>query len=232
MKPDKRLILGICCGVLAAIFTAMYISGARAEALTSREAAIKQYGGETCEVCVATRDIASGEVIAQSDITMQTWIVDLLPSGAIVDDDEVVGKTAQTAILQNEVFAQAKVGQPTETLTVPSGLCAVTVPSKDVQAVGGALSAGAVVNVYATSESSVRLLGQNILVLETSNSGYSRESTSAFGNASSRASVSWVTLAVTPESVSELIAASKTESLYLTLPATSVDTTESLGKGE
>lgn len=221
-KPNKRLVASVCCGVAAAILISIYLSSARAEALTSRESAIEEYGGETAEVYVATQDIAAGEVIEESDVELMEWLVDLLPEGAITELDDVVGKTALQAIYENEPVTTSMAGDASASVSVPDGLCAVSVPSEDVEAVGGALKPGSTVNVYAVG-SSVQLIGEDILILETSISDSTDEnSETVFGDASSRDSVSWVTLAVTPESVEELISASNAGTLYFALPGDDV----------
>ena len=69
-------------------------------------------------------------------------------------------------------------------------------------------------DVYASGSNGVVLLGQRILVLETSNSA---------AGVSSRGSLTWITLAVTQESVEELLNASKAGKLYITLPGASVE---------
>ncbi len=221
LKMDKRLAVGIACGLLASILMAVYLSDARAEALSYREDAIREYGGEVVQVCVATRDISQGQTISQQDVELRTWVADLLPQDAAMDVRDVVGQTAQQPILSNEPISAAKVGSPQQDIVVPDGLCAVSVPSQDVQSVGGALKPGDTVNVYAVG-SGVSLIGESILVLETSSAGAGSESSSStFGSSSSKASVTWVTLAVTPESVEQLIASSKSGNLYFALPGSS-----------
>lgn len=217
MKLGKRMVIGIACGCLAALFMMVYLSDVRAQALDARQSAIERYGGEVAQVCVATRDVASGEVLAAGDIELKPWPVDLLPADAVTDEDDAVGETARVALLKNEPLSESRIGDALSSVTVPEGLCAVSVPSQDVSAVGGAIKGGSLVNVYAFG-SSVRLLGEGVLVLETSNSGAYEKGGTVFGNASGRSSLAWVTLAVTPDSVEELIAASKNEGLYFSLP--------------
>ena len=80
-------------------------------------------------------------------------------------------------------------------------------------AVGGAIRAGSFVDVYVeTSEGRIVSLGQNILVLETSSTA------DASTDEESQESLTWVTLAVTRESVSELITASTRGTIHLALP--------------
>jgi pilus assembly protein CpaB len=139
-------------------------------------------------------------------------VVDLLPAGDVAKAQaDVDGRVAQTNIKKNEPVLLERVGDGSSRISVPDGLEAVTVSSDDVLAVGGAIRAGSLVDVYVeTSASKVVLLGQKILVLET-NGGASNE------NADKQ--VSWVTLAVTPESTSELLTASVKGTIHLVLPS-------------
>ncbi len=229
MHGRKRLIVGAACAAVAVILMLLYISDVRAESMETRARAIARYGGETVEVCTATRDISPGDVISNGDVEKLEWVVDLLPEGAVTDPSEIVGLTATAQILANEPITMKRVGSSSESISIPDGLSAVTIPSEDVLAVGGAVESGSLVDVYATDSSSVRLLGERILVLETSNTGSSQQSQQGFGTAASRASISWVTLAVTPESVEEVIAASRSGNLYLSLPGSQPDVVSESG---
>ena len=132
MKPkinlDKKLAAGIACGIAAAILMSIYLSDARAEALSYREDAIRQYGGETVQVCVATHDISQGKTISQQDVELKTWVADLLPENATTNVADVVGQTAQQTIMSNEPISKSKVGAQHLDITVPDGLCAVSAP--------------------------------------------------------------------------------------------------------
>ena len=74
---------------------------------------------------------------------------------------------------------------------------------------GGAVAAGSRVDVYATGGTSTDVLASGVLVLATSASA--QESTTD-------AKVSWITVAVAPESVQEIVAAAQKTELYFTLP--------------
>ncbi|NTU90204.1 MAG: Flp pilus assembly protein CpaB [Actinobacteria bacterium] len=211
MNAKKRLILGIACGVLAAMAMLVYAAQVRAEERSAREDALSRYGGEQIEVCVATRDILPGEELDTSNVSSQLWLVDLLPVDCITSQNEIIGSSANSLILANEPLSMQRVGDIGEDISVPDGLCAVSIPSQDVRAVGGAISRGSLVNVYASTDTGIILLGEKLLVLETSNSLASE--------ASSSNALSWVTLAVTFESVQELLDAARSETLYLTLPS-------------
>ena len=119
------------------------------------------------------------------------------------------GLIAQADIKKGEPIVLSRVGDGNARINVPNGLEAVSVSSDDVLAVGGSVQTGSFVDVYVeTSKGKVVLLGKRILVLETS----------AVVDAKSSQAITWVTLAVTPESVSELLTASCKGTIHLVLP--------------
>lgn len=205
----KESIIAAVCAVVAVACVFAYTASVKSEAAMARASALEHYGGEQVEVVVATRDIPVGETLDKASVTTQEWLVDLLPQGQVARKlDQVLGKTAQTDIKKNEPVLLERVGDGSSRIAVPSGLQAVTVSSDDVLAVGGAIRAGSFVDVYVeTAKGRVVLLGQNILVLETS-ALQSKQDTQ----------LTWVTLAVTPESVSELLSASSKGAIHLVLP--------------
>ena len=121
------------------------------------------------------------------------------------------GEQLEVCVAKRDIAAGESVdASAVETrLWVPEGLTALSVPAKDVQAVGGAVAAGSRVDVYATGGTSTDVLASGVLVLATSASA--QESTTD-------AKVSWITVAVAPESVQEIVAAAQKTELYFTLP--------------
>ena len=211
-KVQKQTVVSALCALIAVVAVFAYTATIKSEALTQRAEALEHYGGERVQVVVASQDIEVGQTLTQSNTQLADWVVDLLPAGDVAKAQaDVDGRVAQTNIKKNEPVLLERVGDGSSRISVPDGLEAVTVSSDDVLAVGGAIRAGSLVDVYVeTSASKVVLLGQKILVLET-NGGASNE------NADKQ--VSWVTLAVTPESTSELLTASVKGTIHLVLPS-------------
>ena len=230
-SSKKRFILAVFCGVMAAALFWLYASDLRTQAASLRSQALANYGGEQIEVLVATRDIAAGEKLDASNVSYQIWLVDLLPAGVARDTAEVYGKTAAVAILRNEPVALAKLGERAAQILVPDGLCAVSITADDVRAVGGALAPGMTVDIYAVGATSVTLIAQEVLILETSNSfgltatSGGSGSSSLFGSSSARAPLKWVTVAVDAKTVQELLAAARDKNLCLVLPGNDVTKT-------
>ncbi|MCL2631551.1 MAG: Flp pilus assembly protein CpaB [Coriobacteriia bacterium] len=215
----SRIIVSIVCGLTAAALMAFYASAVNRSASQYRAQALEGYGGEQIEVFVAVRNIAAGEQLTPANVVKRIWLVDMLPAGAATNEADVYGQTLSLPLLANEPVVLAKLGSNTERLSVPEGFCAVTIPTNDVLAVGGAITSGSVVAIYAADKDTVYLLAAEILVLETSNStNFNTDTGNLFGSGRSRPALSWVTLSVREDMVEEIIVASRTMSLYIVLP--------------
>ena len=206
MRRGATMAVCAACGVACAVCVGVYAYGLSTEADAARAEALERYGGEQLEVCVATRDLAPGETIEESDVEMTMWLVDLLPEDAVYDLEDAVGQTVSSTILSGEVISSRRFGDVGSDLDVPDGMVAVCVAVEDVQAVGGAIGTGTLVDMYATGSSTTSLIAQNVLVLATS--------TTETGDDE----VDWITIAVAPELVQSVVAATQTTELYFTLP--------------
>lgn len=211
-RQRKQTAIATCCGVLAALCVFAYTATIKSEASMARAAAIQQYGGERVPVLVATKTIPIGGTVDESNATVQEWLVDFLPQGqAAQSHEQLEGLVAQSEIRVNEPILLERVGDGSSRITVPDGLAAASVASDDVLAVGGAIRAGSVVDVYVEAASGeITMIGERILVLETSTPDDAGDK-----------QISWVTLAVTPSSVSELISASARGTIHFVLPGNS-----------
>ena len=85
-------------------------------------------------------------------------------------------------------------------------------PSVSTGSASVVVSAGSSVDVYATGSAATQALARGVSVLATSAGTDDRQ---ASGSASK---VTWVTLAVDPNQVEELVSAAQKTELYLTLP--------------
>lgn len=212
MRRRKSLIAGLVCGLLCVAAILLYAQELNDQVEAERAEALARFGGEQVEAYVATKDIAAGEAVSAANSEKRLWVGELLPQDAVLDLATVEGKTLSSPVYAGEVVSMRRfeeLGAPA--LQVPEGLCAVSVPSKSVSAVGGSVTAGSAVDVYATSGTATERLAASVLVLSTS-------ATSAEGE-DSNDDISWVTLAVAPDLVQELIAAAQKAELYFTLPS-------------
>ncbi len=204
VRKRASVILALLCGLVCAASVLVYTNRVEANAAAERTEALARYGGDQVEVCVALRDVAAGETIDQSSVSTRLWLVDLLPRDPITTVAEVVGKQATSSIVEGEVLCRARFEETGGSVSVPQGLQAVGVELAAAQAVGGALKAGEVVDVYAAGPSGTSLIAGSVLVAAVSEGQSGRLG---------------ITLAVDPEHVEEIIASTQSATLYLTLPS-------------
>lgn len=213
MRRTKSWIVGIACGALCAVCVFMYLQDAGAQVDAARAEALERFGGEQVEVCVAKRDIAAGEVVDASSFEKRMWVTALLPDDPLTQDSDVLGKQVTSTVLKGEVLTSRQFEESSSSIDVPGELTAVSVPARDVQTVGGALRPGMFVDVYATGSSGTTLIAHSVLVLATNASSSSK---------SGADSVSWVTLALDPANVQEIVSVAQGSELYFTLPGEDV----------
>lgn len=213
MKQKQMTAIAIGCGAMCALCVGAFMASVQGQADAARAEALARYGGEQVEVCVATRDIAAGERVDLSSVETKLWVADLLPEDALRSTGDAVGRIATSSILKGEVVSPKRFESARDALDVPAGKEAVSVPAKAVQAVGGAVRPGMSVDVYAAGDSSTTLIANEVLVLATSvgDSGGLVSSDSG-----------WITLAVDPAKVQEIIAASSKMSLHFAIPGEQV----------
>jgi len=215
----KKTIISIISGLLAAALMGLYANTVVSSAADSYTKTLDTYGGEQIEVFVATRNIVAGERLTTSNVEKRTWLAELLPAGALTSAEDVIGQTLAIPLFTNEPVTSSKIGNAVAPINIPDGHCAVSIPTNDVLAVGGAISAGSRIAIYAADKDAVELLAADVLVLETSNSNSaSKEPNGMFGSGRQQPALTWVTLAVEEDMVEEIIAASRTMNLYLVLP--------------
>ncbi len=208
------IIAGLLCGVVCAVCVFSYASIVRGEADSARAEAMDRYGGEQVEILVATKDIYPGETLNSSNSAARTWLSDLLPEECISGIDEVKDVQVSSLIVKGEAISKRRFESSSASIEVPQGCVALSVPAQDVQAVGGTLCAGCLVDVYATG-SQTACIGKGILVLATN----------VEGSSSAKSKVSWVTLAVPLDQSQEFVTASQSMDIYFVLPAKAGDST-------
>lgn len=216
-KRDRSVAVGVVCGVACALCVGLYVAQVNGQVTAARAEMLSKYGGDQIDVCVAKRDIMAGETVLDGDVETKTWIATLLPADAVTDKKDAVGKQVGSTILAGEVVSTARFGFDAAEIDVPSGLVAVSVPTREVQAVGGALAAGMITDVYAVGPTSTTRLASGVQVLATSMSAESSTGSAA----------AWVTLAVQPRIVQELVAASENLQIYFALPSAEAGIPES-----
>ena len=222
MKQKRLTIVAVICGAVCALCVFAFMGTVQGEANAARAEALARYGGEQVDVCVAARDIAAGERIDASAVETRLWVADLLPEGAVRDANEIVGRTAASSILKGEVLSTKRFERARDILDVPVGKAAVSVPAKTVQAVGGAVRPGMYVDIYATGDTAATALAEDVLVLATS----SDEGGSIVSDAA------WITIALDPGQVQEMVTATSRYDLYFVLPADADAAAQAASSGE
>ncbi|MDO4290921.1 MAG: SAF domain-containing protein [Eggerthellaceae bacterium] len=211
MRRNKSVIAGLICGLCCMVCVGLYVAHVEEQAGAARAETLARYGGEQIEVCVARRDVVAGEVLDESSVETKMWVAALLPEGALTSRAEALGKQVGSSILKGEVISSKRFEATAASIDVPDGLTAVSVPAREVQAVGGALASGMKADVYAVGSTSTTKLVSGALIVATSASS---------SGLSASSSVSWVTLAVSPSAVEELVTAAQSMDLYFVLPTT------------
>ncbi|WP_291288531.1 Flp pilus assembly protein CpaB [Enorma sp.] len=212
MKRGVRLAISVASGILAFALASWYGASIRAEAARERQELLAAYGGDVVSVCVATRDVDAGELIDEGDIELTEWVAGLLPADSATSIDEVVGKRATSNIPARAVLCPAYFQERGGTLEVPEGMVAVSVPVDSAHAVGGTLACGDTVDVYlAGTGIADRVCRAQVIA------------TSADETGGTSVDLSWVTVAVAPDRVSELLAATAKGSVSLVVPGSDVE---------
>jgi Flp pilus assembly protein CpaB len=110
----------------------------------------------TISVVVATHDLKAGSVVTAQDVEVARMHEDSVPAGALSNVDNAVGQyvgwplTSGEPILSRALRSQRSGAAVLAGLDVPAGYRAVAVPVQPAAAVGGMLSRGDRVDVYAT----------------------------------------------------------------------------------
>ena len=212
MKRGVWLAISVASGILAFALASWYGAASRAEAARERQELLAAYGGDVVSVCVATRDVDAGELIDEGDIELTEWVAGLLPADSATSIDEVVGKRATSNIPARAVLCPAYFQERGGTLEVPEGMVAVSVPVDSAHAVGGTLACGDTVDVYlAGTGIANRVCRAQVIATSVDETG------------GTSADLSWVTVAVAPDRVSELLAATAKGSVSLVVPGSNVE---------
>lgn len=221
MKKSKSMIAGLISAFVCGLCVLTYMGIVQQEADSARNDVIARYGGEQVEVLVAKCDINPGEMIDGSNTLKKLWISDLLPEGSITNASDAYGKKVASFVATGEVLLTKRFETSTLGIEVPEGLVALSVPAQDINAVGGAITKGSYVDVYAVGTSTT-CLGRSIGVLATSNAD----------EASAGQKMNWITLAIDPAKVQEFVSAAENLEIYFTLPGSKKADDQHAANGE
>lgn len=207
-RLDRNMKIAILSGFLASLCAVCFLASAKSESSAQQKQLAEKFGGSQTEVCVAKRDIAAGETLKDTDVEVKQWVSSLLPDNVATSKKDCVGKQLGSSILKGEVVCSARFQSQDSSISVPSGMVAVSIPLDDTSSVGGTLKVNQKVDIYATGSSTTSKICSNVQILETSNSDKSVDS-----------ETKWVTVAVEKDSAQEVVSAAQKLKLYVVLPS-------------
>lgn len=200
---------------ITAIAVAVAIAGAGYGIVTGQSAASKAaiIDEQTQQVVVAKSDIATGTQITADMVSVQNVPNSLVVSGSVTSADDVVGRTATSAIPANGVVSTSEVsGDGTDKLSgaIDPGMVAVSVTVDSQTGVAGMLHQGDLVDVVGSEsnsgEDSATTLcsGAKVKALDSSMTDYNSEYTA-------------VTVECTPEDAAKIVSAESSGSVSVVL---------------
>ena len=206
MTRRMRLVVAGTCALIAALLCVAYGQSVQAEAEQVRAEALERYGGEVVTLVVASEGLEAGDVVDRLNVTEQDWLADLVPEGAILSLDDVLGAEITVPVAAGAPLTSLNFRDDEDAVEVPSGCVAVTVSVTQNLGLPSATAAGTRLAAYEVEDSGVSLISDDLLVLRsTTDTGVGSRGE--------------VTLAVGAESVASVLAASAEGSLRLALPA-------------
>ena len=149
-RSNRTLIFALGAGMAALAFVAVFVIGA---VLAAGSSATRQV-----TAVVALRDIQPRELITPASVALTQVPAAALPPHAIVRMADLVGFTALVTIYKSQVVSQSVVASSPDQidqaassyLPIPEGFVAITIPTNEVQGVGGYISAGDYINIIAS----------------------------------------------------------------------------------
>ena len=187
----------------------------------------------TVAVLVATRDVRAGEQLGAGDVAVQRMHEDSVPTGALSTADAAVGEYVAWPLAAGEpVLARMMRHERSgialaADVSVPGGFRAIAVPVQPAGAVGGMLSPGDHVDVYATplpghaAPDGTDELGADLLVLQLrTDQGQPLDAAtdqSVHGLDFGAGKLGSVVIAVPADEVSRYAAAAAADTIYLAL---------------
>lgn len=208
MRRRARVATSVVCGVAAALLAMGGAQSARAEAQRERSELLERYGGEVASLVVARRELASGSVVSEADVEERDWLADLAPEGAFTSVGDIVGTRLTSPVAKGAPLTRLSVVSGEGDVEVPEGRVAISARAGERVGIPSDVASGARVLVYEAAGDGVRLVCADALVLG--------------GSAGCSSSDASITLAVYPDEVSGVLAASAAGTLRVALPADDV----------
>jgi pilus assembly protein CpaB len=195
--------------MLAAMLCVLYRDHVYQQVDDARSEALERYGGEIVSLVVATEPLEPGDMVSQSNVTTRDWLVDLAPKGALTDMAEALGKEVSEPASEGAPLTDINFRTDEATADVPNGYVALTLPVTDKLGISRNASQGLRLEAYQVTEAGSSLIAGDIQVLSQPVSA-------------SSLTESQITVAVLPDEVAAVLAASATGDLRLVVPAEDV----------
>ncbi|MEY8437512.1 SAF domain-containing protein [Atopobiaceae bacterium 24-176] len=209
MSKRFRIVFAGAFAVLALLCAVAYGEQVREQSEARRSEALERYGGEVAQVVVATEAVPAGDELGAANCALEEWLVDLVPEGALTSLDDVSGVPAVSSLTRGMPVCDVHVAQGPESVAVPSGAVAVTVPVGERTGVPAEVGAGTRLAAFRCLDGATRLLSPDVSVLAASGRQGGREGS--------------LTLAVPSDDVAPMVTASADGTLRLVQPADDVD---------
>lgn len=217
MNRRVRLAASGACALLSTALCLAYGEHVRSQSERLREEALERYGGEVVTLVVATEGIEAGESVSRANAAEREWLVDLAPADAVTGLDSVLGAEVSVPVAAGVPLTELNFRDGAESVEVPADLVALSVPLDDDLGVPPGIAVGASLAAYEADEDGVRMISEDVRVLAVP-----QASTGLMGAGS-------ITVAVPPDDVARLLAASDAGCLRLALPG---DEALALAEGE
>lgn len=215
MRRRVKFVLSAACGTLATLLALGHADAVRAQAESERSEMLERYGGEVTSLVVAREGLSQGDVVSESDVEVREWLAALAPEGAMTGLDDVVGKRLTSAVASGSPLSEVDFAGGTGAIQVPEGRVAVTVRLSEKTGVAADIAAGTRLLAYGVEDGVPQLISSDALVLGR---------VGEHGEASTAASSSReLTVAVAPEAVMQVLAASASGGLRLVVPAEDIE---------
>jgi len=227
MSNRQRMILALTCAFCAVALLGLFLYRTATAADRSQRALLERYGGQTVEVLVARKALASGTVLTDGLLESKQWPTTLLPDGALFARDraQVIGKRTTAWVGAGEPLARKRVLQTQKRLdALKTGMSAVTLSTDAVHALGGEVSTGMRVTLMGAGERGViSALATDIEVLSSSNTvreegdGATASKGAGLFSSAGSSDINWITLAVPTAQASQILTYAQGGKVWLVL---------------
>lgn len=167
-----------------AVALAILALGVGSYMTVSANARLQSVEGQQASIVVTTAEIPAGAAIDASNVTTKEVASDALPSGAVTDIDEVVGKTATGYLASGAIVASGTfTGKSAQSAAgrIDAGMVAVSVTVNQQTGVAGLIRQGDKVSILSAQqgqgEATSQVLAQHaeVIALDADLDGYSSD---------------------------------------------------------